>query len=160
MIDEFKQRLEAAYDAWNDSHGRTPQLFFELMDEAIEFHSILENRFPTDSLAGPFLGKPAVLAYYTAIAEGWELLSCRTDRLLAEGDTVVWTGHVRWRQLRTLRVLDTAKVDIWTVWNGKAIRYFEIFDTSAYAHATGALDPPPASEDGVAAGPASPAPRG
>jgi ketosteroid isomerase-like protein len=137
LIDDFKRRLEAAYHGWDRSGGTTPQLFFELMDPAIEFHSILENRFSGDRMAGPFCGKSAVLAYYTAIAEGWELLSCRTERVVAEGDTVVWTGQVSWRQRRTLRLLDSPKVDVWTVWNGSAIRYLELFDTAAYAEATG-----------------------
>jgi ketosteroid isomerase-like protein len=133
MIEEFRQQLEAAYDAWGASGGRTPQLFFELMDEAIELHSVLEQQFPTDPLAGPFLGKHAVLGYYTAIAESWKLLSVRTERLVAEGDTVVRVGHACWRNRQTLRLLDTPKVEVWTVWNGKAIRYLEMFDSHAYA---------------------------
>lgn len=142
MTDEFKRRLEVAYAEWDKSAGRTPQLFFDMMDEAIELHSVLESQFPTDPLAGPFLGKPAVLAYYAGIAESWELLDCRTDRIVGEGDTVVWTGHVRWRQRQTLRLFDTPKVDVWTVWNGKAIRYLEMFDSCAYARAVGLIDPP------------------
>lgn len=141
MIDEFKRRLDAAYDEWHRSGGTTPQTFFELMDPAIEFHSILENRFPCDPMAGPFFGKPAVLAYYAAIAEGWELLSCRTERIVGEGDTVVWTGRVSWRQRRTMRLLESPKADIWTVWNGKAIRYLELFDTAAYSEAAATIEP-------------------
>lgn len=144
MTEDFKQRLETAYAEWDRSGGKTPQLFFELMDEAIEFHSILESEFPHDPLAGPFNGKSAVLGYYAGIAESWELLASKTDRVLAQGDTVVWTGRVRWRQLRTLRVMETPKVDVWTVWNGKAIRYLEVFDSCSYARAIGALDPPAA----------------
>jgi ketosteroid isomerase-like protein len=140
--DDFKGRLESAYRDWDASGGRTPQAFFDLMDEAIEFHSVLESEFPGDPLSGPFIGKSAVLGYYAGIAEGWELLSCRTDQLVAEGDTVVWIGHVCWRQRRTLRMLDSAKIDVWSVWNGKAIRYLEMFDSCAYARAVGVIDPP------------------
>lgn len=148
MNDDFRGRLEAAYRGWDSSGGKTPQLFFELMDEAIEFHSILESEFPTDPLGGPFIGKPAVLAYYTGIAEGWELISSKTERIVGEGDTIVWIGHVRWRQRRTLRLLDSPKVDVWSVWNGKAIRYLEMFDSCGYARAIGAIDPPPAEDQG------------
>jgi ketosteroid isomerase-like protein len=142
VTEDFKRRLDVAYAEWDKSGGRTPRLFFELMDEAIEFRSLLEGGFPADGLAGPFNGKPAVLAYYAGIAESWELLSCRTERLLAEGDTVVWIGRVSWRQRRTLRVMETPKVDVWTVWNGRAIRYLEMFDSFAYARAIGMVDPP------------------
>ena len=142
MTDDFKRRLETAYSQWNDSCGRTPQLFFDLMDEAIEFHSILEREFPGDPLSGPFIGKPSVLGYFTAIAESWELLSAVTERLVVEGDTVVRIGRMSWRHRRTLRLLESPKLDVWTVWNGKAIRYLEMFDSCAYARAVGMLDPP------------------
>lgn len=145
MSEDFRTRLETAYAEWDRSRGRTPQLFFELMDEAIEFHSVLESEFPADPLSGPFSGKPAVIGYYAGIAESWQALACKTERIVGQGDTFVWIGRVQWRQLRTLRVFDTPKVDVWTVWNGKAIRYLEMFDSSAYARAIGQPGPPPES---------------
>ena len=112
------------------NHARA---FFELMDDAIEFHSVLEREFPADPLSGPFTGKAAVIGYWTAIAESWEMLASKTEAIVAEGDRVIWTGRVRWRHRRTLRELDTPKVDIWTVWQGRAIRYFEMLDSASYA---------------------------
>ena len=32
-----------------------------------------------------------------ALAESWEMVSCKTDAIIAEGDRVVWIGRVRWR---------------------------------------------------------------
>jgi ketosteroid isomerase-like protein len=139
VIDDFRQRLAAAYDAWGESAGTTPARFFALMDEAIEFHSILEREFPRDPLSGPFNGRAAVIGYWTAIAESWELLSSRTDSLLADDDRVVWVGRVRWRHRRTLREFQSSKVDIWSIWQGRAIRYFEMFDSAGYARAAGLL---------------------
>jgi ketosteroid isomerase-like protein len=140
---DFRQRLEAAYDAWGASGGTTPARFFELMDDSIEFHSILERAFPSDRLSGPFNGKSAVIGYWAAIAESWELVSSRTEAIVGEGDRVVWIGRVRWRHRRTLREMATPKVDIWTVWQGRAIRYLEMFDSASYARAVGLTDPPP-----------------
>ncbi|GGD85713.1 hypothetical protein GCM10011515_01690 [Tsuneonella deserti] len=74
VLEDFRQRLEAAYDAWSASRGTTPAHFFDLMDEAIEFHSVLEREFPADPLSGPFSGKAAVIRYWTALAESWEML--------------------------------------------------------------------------------------
>lgn len=142
MNTDFRQRLEAAYDGWGSSHGTTPAAFFELMDEAIDYRSVLERQFPADPLSGPFTGKARVIGYWTAIAESWDLISSKTEAIVGEGDRVIWYGRVCWRHRRTLREMDSAKVDIWTVWNGRAIRYFEMFDTAAYAHAIGLLDPP------------------
>lgn len=107
------------------------------MDEAIEFHSVLEREFPHDPLSGPFSGRSAVIGYWTAIAESWELLSSKTEAIVGEGDRVVWIGRVKWRHRRTLREMVTPKVDIWTVWQGRAIRYLEIFDSFSYAKVSG-----------------------
>ena len=138
MTDTFRQRLAAAYDDWGSSSGTTPARFFDLMDEAIEFHSVLERGFPADPLSGPFLGRAAVIGYWTAIAESWEMLSSKTEAIVGEGDRVVWVGRVRWRHRLTLRELVSPKIDVWTVWQDRAIRYFEMFDSFAYANVSGA----------------------
>ena len=141
MIDEFRQRIDAAYAGWGTSHGTTPAAFFDLMDEAIEFRTVLERAFPQDPLSGPFLGKVSVIGYWTAIAESWDLVTSRTEALVAEADRVVWYGQIHWRNRRTLREFTSPKVDVWTVWQGRAVRYFEMFDTAAYALAAGIADP-------------------
>ena len=46
------------------------------------------------------------------------------------------------RNLRTLRLVDGPKVDIWTVRDGQAVHYFEMFDSYAAACALGVIDPP------------------
>jgi len=139
--ENFRTRLGAAYDEWSASGGTTPARFFDLMDEAIEFHSNLEREFPTDPVSGPFLGKSAVIGYWTAIAESWEMCSSRTEAIVVDGDRIVWIGRVRWRHRRTLRELDTPKIDVWTLWQGRAIRYFEMIDSASYARAVGLVDP-------------------
>lgn len=142
MNSEFRQRLEAAYDAWSASGGTTPAAFHELLDEGVEFHSILEGAFPCDRLSGPFTGKSAVIGYWAALAESWQLISSRTEAIVEEGDRVVWIGRARWRHRRTLREMASQRVDVWTVWQGRAIRYFQMFDSASYAQAAGLSDPP------------------
>ena len=112
------------------------------MDDGIEFNSIIGHAFPSDSLSGPFNGKMAVIAFWAAIAESWQLISSRTEAIVEEGDKVVWIGRCRWRNLRTLREFATPRVDVWTVWQGRAIRYFQMFDSASYARAAGLIDPP------------------
>jgi ketosteroid isomerase-like protein len=78
-----------------------------------------------------------------SVQESWEMLSSRAEAIVGEGDRVVWIGRVRWRHRRTLRELDTPKIDVWTLWQGRAIRYFEMVDSASYGRATGLLDPAP-----------------
>lgn len=143
-MEEFERRLVAAYAAWHRSKGRAPEGFFALYAEEIELHSILEaslgNRLP-----GPFIGKPAAIAYFASIAEQWEMIGGRLDTVIARGDTAVCVGHAEWRNLRTLRVIAGPKVDVWTARDGLAVHYLEMFDSHGYAKAMGLIDPPDAA---------------
>jgi ketosteroid isomerase-like protein len=136
-MEEFEARLAAAYDAWHASRGRTPDRFFDLYADDIELHSILEACLFDDVMRGPFIGKDAALAYFTAIAEAWEMIEASTDRIVARGDTVVWIGRVAWRNLKTLRTVAGPKVDVWTVRDGLAVNFFELYDSYGTARALG-----------------------
>lgn len=140
-MEEFEAQLAAAYSAWHASRGRAPEHFFALYDEGIELHSILEASL-MDAMHGPFIGKSAALAYFTAIAEAWEMVAARVDDFVARGDKVVVVGHATWRNLRTLRLVDGPKIDVWTVRDGRAIHFLEMFDSYATARALGLVDPP------------------
>ena len=60
---------------------------------------------------------------------------------LAAGDpTAVWIGHATWRNLKTLRMVDGPKVDVWTVRDGLAVHFLEMFDSYATARALGMID--------------------
>ena len=63
---------------------------------------------------------------------------------IARGDKIVWTGHATWRNVRTLRVVDGPKVDVWTVRDGLAVHFLEMFDSYGTARALGIVDPPEA----------------
>lgn len=139
-MQEFEAQLAAAYQSWHESRGRTPDKFFALYADDIELHSILETSLP-EIMSGPFMGKSAALAYFTAIAEAWELVEGRTDAIVARGDKLVWIGHATWRNLRTLRVVGGPKIDVWTVREGLAVHLLEMFDTYGTARALGIVDP-------------------
>ena len=139
-MDEFEARLAAAYEAWHASRGRTPERFFELYADEIELHSILEASLLTEQLRGRFVGKPATLAYFTAIAEAWEMLEGSTEAMVARGDKVVWVGRAAWRNVKTLRKVEGPKIDVWTVRGGLAVRYLELFDSYGTARALGLIE--------------------
>ena len=101
-MEEFEARLAAAYEAWHASRGRTPERFFELYAEDIELHSILEASLLDERRAGRSSASRAALAYFTAIAEAWEMIEASTEAIVARGDKVVWIGRAAWRNLRTL----------------------------------------------------------
>jgi ketosteroid isomerase-like protein len=139
LMEEFEARLAAAYEAWHESRGRTPDRFFSLYSEEIELHSILEASL-NETLRGAFIGKPAAIAYYAAIAEQWEMVDAGLDHVVARGDKVVCVGHAAWRNLKTLRLVSGPKVDVWTMRGGLAVHLLEMFDSYGCAHAAGLID--------------------
>ena len=140
-MEEFEARLVAAYEVWHASRGRSPEAFYSLYADDIELRSILDTARIDDEMRGPFIGKQAALAYFTAIAEAWEMVEARVDRFVADGDTVVVVGHATWRNLKTLRIVDGPKVDVWTVRDGQAAQFLEMFDSYGTARALGLFDP-------------------
>ena len=139
-MDDFEARLRAAYDAWHSTRGRSPDRFFELYADDVELHSILEASVLADAMRGPFIGKPAALAYFAAIAEQWELVDASTEAFVARDDKIVWIGHATWRNLKTLRLVDGPKIDVWTVRDGLAVHFIELFDSYGTARALGLID--------------------
>ena len=140
-MEQFEARLAKAYAAWHESRGRAPEVFYALYADDIELHSILEASLG-DHTGGPFIGKPAAIAYFTAIAEAWEMIAASADAFVAQGDKIVVIGRATWRNLRTLRVVDGPKIDVWTVRDGRAVHYLEMFDSYGTARALGVVDPP------------------
>ena len=140
-MEDFEARLAAAYEAWHASRGRAPQGFFALYADDIALHSVLEASLMGE-MRGPFVGKGAALAYFTAIAEAWEMIGASVEGFVARGDKVVMIGHATWRNRKTLRVVDGPKVDVWTVRDGRAVHYLEMFDSYATARALGVVDAP------------------
>ena len=140
-MEEFESRLAAAYQAWHESRGRTPDRFFSLYSDEIELHSILEASLG-GAMRGPFVGKDAAIAYFGAIAEQWEMVEARLDDVVARGDKVVCVGHATWRNLKTLRAVSGPKVDVWTVRDGLAAHVLEMFDSYGCARAAGVIDWP------------------
>ena len=140
-MEEFEARLAAAYQAWHQSRGRAPERFFSLYSDDIELHSILEASL-NDTMRGPFIGKDAAIKYFASIAEQWEMIDAELNATVARDDKIVCIGRATWRNLKTLRLVSGPKVDIWTVRDGLAVHFLEMFDSYGTARALGLVDWP------------------
>ena len=131
-------RVGAAYENWQASLGRDPEPFLALMGEDFEMTSVLD---PPDlhELAADHRGPDRVRDYFAALDADWEMIDFPTERVVEQGDTVVWIGRCTWRNRHTGIVVSTPKVDIWTFRDGEAVRMFEIYDTLGFARGAGML---------------------
>ncbi|MXP26269.1 hypothetical protein GRI39_09500 [Altererythrobacter indicus] len=143
-MNDFAARLQAAYEAWNKSGGRTPDRFMALVTPDVEFRSILDTTLPNVSLAGPYRGKAGLFHYFAKMAENWELIETQTTNIVVGEKHVVWLGHETWRNLQTLRKFDNPKVQVWEIdmETKLASTVFNMVDTYGFADAVGVLASP------------------
>jgi ketosteroid isomerase-like protein len=62
------------------------------------------------------------------------MLDWKVHQYIAQGDRVVVLSHCTWRFRKTGKVVSTPKADSWRFAKGKAVEYYEYFDT-AQVHA-------------------------
>ena len=131
-------RVRAAYEHWQDTLGRDPEPFFALMGEGFEMSSVLDPPH-LHELAANHRGLARVRDYFAALDADWEMIDFPTERVVEQGDTVVWIGRCTWRNRHTGLVVGTPKVDIWTFRDGRAVGMLEFFDTLAFVRGAGLL---------------------
>ena len=130
--------LERLYARWNETKGGASDEVLELLDDQVEMRSVLAQEMPSE-LAGHKVSKAQAAGYFEALGRDWEMLFFDAYQFIAEGDDVVMIGRCAWRHRETGQEVDTPKVDIWHFENGKATRFFEMFDSLAFARAIGAI---------------------
>lgn len=129
-VDELKD----AYRNWHETKGANLDQVLSLFDDEIEMHSVLEPDVPHE-LARVQRSREDAKNYFRALFDDWEMIAFPTEKVVADGDTVVWIGRCSWRNRHDGKMIDTPKVDIWTFRNGKAVRFFEMFDSLGFARA-------------------------
>ena len=91
------------------------------------------------SPGGRTAGKEEVAGFFRTLDEQWHFLAFEPREYIASGDRVVALGRYDVRCRQTGRAAASHWAMVWTIQNGKAIRFQEYTDTSALeAAATGA----------------------
>jgi ketosteroid isomerase-like protein len=130
--------LADAYRKWRETKGANVDQVLGLMADEIEMRSILEPNVPHE-LARTHRSREDAKAYFQSLFDDWEMIDFPQEKIVADGDTVVWIGRCSWRNRHDGKKIDTPKVDVWTFRNGKAIRFFEMFDSLGFARVTGLI---------------------
>ncbi len=130
--------LERAYKRWSETKGGSADDVLALFDERVEMRSVLGDELPS-GIAGSHLSRDQAADYFAALGRDWEMIYFDVYQFVADGDDVVMIGRCAWRNRETGAEVDTPKVDIWHFENGRATRFFELFDSLAFARAVGAV---------------------
>jgi ketosteroid isomerase-like protein len=125
--------LKEAYRRWKDSRGGSVDHWMSICDENIKFGSIAE-RVQSVNYMTSYRKRDELGQYFAGLARDWEMIEYRVDHLVAQGDRVVMLGFCSFRHRKTGKVAATPKVDAWRFEGGKAVEFYEYFDT-AQVHA-------------------------
>jgi ketosteroid isomerase-like protein len=126
--------LKSAYKEWDESKGGSRRLF-DLLDDQVELKSLAAGADGVE-FTKRRNGKAEYLHYIDALTEHWRMNFYRVDHYIAQGDRVVAVGVTSWTNKATGKEVKTPKADVWQMRNGKAIAFWEFYDTAALIAAT------------------------
>ena len=131
-------QVTEAYRTWRESRGRNIDEVIGMMADEIEMGSVLDPGLP-DDLAADRKTREEARQYFEILSRDWEMIDYPQEKIVADGDTVVWIGRCHWRHKPTGREINSPKVDIWTFRDGKAVKFMEMFDSLGFASTTGLI---------------------
>ena len=131
MSDESRnvEILTKAYRRWSDSRGGSVDDWLAICADHMAFGSLAHGRGATPYLTA-YKSRDELKEYFGGLARDWEMMEFRVDNFVAQGDRVVMLGSCAWRYRKTDKVVWTAKADSWRFVDGKAVEFFEFYDTA------------------------------
>ena len=131
MSDEVRnvELLRKAYSVWSKTRGASHEHWMEICAEKIAFGSLAHGP-PGSAYLTNYQSRDELTGYFAGLAKDWEMMEYEVDHFVAQGDRVVMLGRCAWRYRKTGKVVWTPKADSWRFENGKAVDYFEFYDTA------------------------------
>lgn len=126
--------LKEAYRQWHETKGGSTDQLYAFFDENISFGSIPRGAAPLE-FATQYKGKAELSRYFDTLSKEWEMIHYTIDEYVAQGDAVVARGSCALTCRKTGKSVDTPKLDFWRFKDGKAIEFYEYFDTARVAQA-------------------------
>ena len=121
--------LKEAYRRWHESRAASVEHWMELMTEDIDFRSLAGGQEGME-FTRECCSKDQVRGYFEGLVADWEMVYYNADEYVAQGNRVVMIGSCSWRHRKTGNVIDTPKVDIFRLRDGKISAFFELYDTA------------------------------
>ena len=121
--------LKRCYQKWSDSRGASADDWMSVCADNITFGSIAEGPAKVEYLSA-YSRRDALAAYFDGLKRDWEMIEYVAEHFIAQGDRVVMLGRCGWRYKKTGKVVWTHKADSWRFSGGKAVEFFEFYDTA------------------------------
>ncbi|WP_441237313.1 nuclear transport factor 2 family protein [Bradyrhizobium sp. 930_D9_N1_4] len=122
--------LKKAYREWNDSKGQNVDYWFDnVIGPQIKFGSVPRGAAPL-AFATDYDDRTKLRSYFTELLAGWTMQHYTMEEYIAQGDVVVVRGSTAWSNKKTGKTAETPKINFWRFKDGKAVEYYEYFDTA------------------------------
>ncbi|HTP92317.1 MAG TPA: nuclear transport factor 2 family protein [Xanthobacteraceae bacterium] len=121
--------LKEAYARWAASKGTSADHWMSIMADRLKFGSLAEGAQGTAYLT-TYQSRTALAEYFAGITRDWEMIEYVAEHYVAQDDRVVMLGRCAWRNKRTGKVVRSPKADSWRFVGGKAIEFYEYYDTA------------------------------
>jgi hypothetical protein len=129
------ETLRQAYGIWSETRGGRSDHWLEICDENIAFGSIAHGP-PAAPYMTAFHRRDELKDYFDGLSRDWEMMEFKVDDFVAQGNRVVMLGRCAWKFRKTGKVVWTPKADSWRFDDGKAVEFFEFYDTAQVLAAT------------------------
>ena len=124
------QLLKEAYRRWHESKGSSVEYWFDsVVGPQISFGSIPRGAEPL-AFATEYHDSTKLREYFDGLLSDWSMNHYTMNEFVAQGDAVVARGSCAWTNKRTGKVAETPKLDFWRFKDGKAVEFYEYFDTA------------------------------
>jgi uncharacterized protein len=132
MSDEARnvEILKAAYNRWTQTKGASVDDWLSICADKMAFGSLAQGRAEAASYLTAYSSRDALKEYFGGLARDWDMLDWQVRQYIAQGDSVAVVSHCTWRFKKTGKTVATPKVDVWKMSSGKAVEYFEYYDTA------------------------------
>jgi uncharacterized protein len=121
--------LKRAYGRWHETKGASVDDWMALLADNIKFNSIAAGAAHVAYMTS-YDQRQALRSYFEGLAKNWTMIHFTVDEYIAQGDVVVARGSCAWQNKHTQKVCATPKIDYWRFHDGKAVEYFEYYDTA------------------------------
>ena len=131
MADEARnvELLRKAYGVWSESRGGRSDHWLEICADQIAFGSLAQGPAAAPYMTA-FQRRDELKEYFAGLSRDWEMMEFVVEHFVAQGDRVVMLGRCAWKFRKTDKVVWTQKADSWRLVDGKAVEFFEFYDTA------------------------------
>lgn len=120
--------LKSSYRSWNKSKAQNAEQFVGLMANDFKMGSLAAGaagmEFSRDHMTPAEARK-----YFAELLKDWTMLFFHVRDYIIQGNNVAVVCECCWRHNTTGQIVHSPKLDLWRFKGGKAVEFFEFFDT-------------------------------